>query len=112
MAQSFDSWYRAASLPWESLQEAEERYEQFYGVKVQREDDQEEEGEDWLDRYAEREAERERQEKFISDPDLIDQFSAGIDDAQASGGSALAGPISGFLSDYVSEDVGQYVKEY
>jgi len=112
MAQSFDSWYTANSLPWESLQEAEDRYEQIYGIRVRQEEDQEDQGEDWLDRYKRREEEREREENYVADPDGFDQLGAGIDDAQASYGSAVAGPVSGFLSDYVSEDLGAYVKEH
>ena len=49
---------------------------------------------------------------YISDPDAWDQFGAGIDEAQASGASALAGPVSGFLTDYVSEDLGAGLKSW
>ena len=112
MAQSFDSWYTASSLPWESLEEAEDRYERIYGIKVRQEEDQEDQGEDWLDRYKKREKEREREENYVSDPDSFDQLSAGWDDLEAGIGSAIAGPVSGFLSDYVSEDLGASAKKY
>ena len=49
---------------------------------------------------------------YIDDPDAWDQFGAGIDEAQARGASALAGPVSGFLTDYVSEDWGAGLKSW
>ena len=59
MAQSFDSWYTSASLPWESLQEAQDRYNTVYGVNPDEEEEENQEG-NWLDRYTKREEERER----------------------------------------------------
>ena len=47
---------------------------------------------------------------YVDDPDWWDQLVAGGDEATASGASALAGPVSGFLSDYVSEDLGEGLK--
>ena len=112
MASNFESWYGSDMLPWESRADARKRYEGMYGTTVQDDSDEQEEQDDWWERVNKRRARELEEEQYISDPDIGDQWSAGIDEAQASGASALAGPVSGFLSEYVSEDLGSGLKSW
>ena len=123
---TFDTWYELYSDPSETKEQAAQRYADEQGY----EDPAEKQGfldslpspsdsyglggsgnlnqklfGDWTPSAPET-------DDYNDDPDGLDQFVAGIDDAQASAGSAIAGPLSGFLSDYVSEDLGAYTKEY
>jgi len=110
MASNFDEWYMSSMLPWESRKDARKRYETLYGTTIQDKSSEQKEEDNWFDEWKKEQQRQQKQDEFISDPDFGDQWSAGIDEAQASGASALAGPVSGFLSDYISEDLGSALK--
>ena len=124
---NFDTWYDLYSYPYESREDAAERYIEEQGV----DDPAEKQGFlDSLPEYREIDLQEQRQRyshdllgddwpstpidlpdpDYVDDPDIFDQWGAGIDEMQASGASALAGPVSGFLSEYVSEDLGAGLK--
>ena len=123
---NFDTWLALYREPYESREEAAERYADQQGY----DDPAEKQGFlDELPEYGYITPEEAGQRfnvdtwgdwtppvtetpdvDYIDDPDAWDQFGAGIDEAQASGASALAGPVSGFLTDYVSEDLGAGLK--
>ena len=109
----FDSWQARNGLPWEDPKDARRRFESVYGTTSQdTSSNQEDEEDDWFKRWSEESENKRKEAEFNANPDGLDQLYAGFDDAQASAGSAIAGPLSGFLSDYVSEDLGAYTKEY
>ena len=123
---NFDTWYALYKEPYESREDAAERYAQEQGL----DDPAEKQGFlDSLPEYGyqtpfEMESSlnldtfgdwtppvtQPPDPEYEDDPDWWDQLKAGGDEATASGASALAGPVSGFLTDYVSEDLGEGLK--
>ena len=123
---NFDTWYALYKEPYESREDAAERYAQEQGL----DDPAEKQGFlDSLPEYGyqtpfEMESSlnldtfgdwtppvtQPPDPEYEDDPDWWDQLVAGADEATASGASALAGPVSGFLTDYVSEDLGEGLK--
>ena len=96
---NFEAWLSSNAVPYETYEDARERYDYLYGDLKP------------VEFTSDPEAER-VDEEYNADPDTLEQLGAGWDDLEASVGSAVAGPVSGFLSDYVSEDLGDTVKSY